>query len=476
MAFKSTKNAIWTPNPGSQVSFLRCPAHEALLHGNRGGGKTDCLLMDFLQHVGVGYGMEWRGILFREEYTQLTDVINKSKKWISQIFPGAKYNGSEHKWTFPDGETLYLRYMRVPSDYWAYHGHEYPWIGWEELTNWATDECYLSMMSCNRCSDPDVPRKYRATCNPSGPKHSWVKERFIDSVDELKVYVDPKSGKSRAHIQLKLEENTIFLDADPGYQRTIIEATKDDEAKYKAWVLGSWEVPAGGFFADVWDKSIHVLPYFQIPSSWKVFRSFDWGSQKPWAVTYIAECDGEQPIGYGLVENFPYFPRGTMVVFQELYGWNGKANEGDPENATSQAIADRVLSLDAAIEREFRVRVLPGPADNSIYNVTDGVSIGGNMRTYGLHWRPAYKGHGSRISGWALVRTMLSAAKRKDIENPHLYFCEAARHHIRTLPLMQRDKLKPEDIDSDLEDHCMDSLRYGITKKLSAMGHKSIRY
>ena len=79
--------------------------------------NTDCLLMDFLQHVGVGYGMEWRGILFREEYTQLTDVINKSKKWISQIFPGAKYNGSEHKWAFPDGETLYLRYMRVPSNY-----------------------------------------------------------------------------------------------------------------------------------------------------------------------------------------------------------------------------------------------------------------------------------------------------------------------------------------------------------------------
>ena len=473
MHVKRAQNAVWTPHPGSQVHFLRCPADEALLHGNRGGGKTDCLLMDFLQHVGVGYGMEWRGILFREEYTQLTDVINKSKKWISQIFPGAKYNGSEHKWTFPDGETLYLRYMRVPSDYWAYHGHEYPWIGWEELTNWATDECYLSMMSCNRCSDPNVPRKYRATCNPSGPGHSWVKERFIESVEPLKMYYDPKSGKTRAHIQSRLDENITFLEADPGYQRTIVEATKDDEGKYKAWVLGSWEVVDGGFFAEVWDKKIHVLPYFQIPSSWKVYRSFDWGSSKPWAVTYIAECDGEQPYGY---TNLPYFPRGTAVVFQELYGWNGKANEGDPENATSRAIAERTLGLDQAIEREFRVSVMPGPADNSIYDVRDGTSIGSNMRTFGLHWRPAYKGPGSRISGWSLIRTMLGAAKRRDLENPHLYFCESARHHIRTLPLMQHDKKKPEDIDTDLEDHCMDSLRYGLTKKLAAVQQKRVSY
>jgi len=124
------KNIIWAPHPGAQEAFLSCPADEALISGNRGGGKTDVLLMDFLQHVGQGYGAEWRGILFREEYTQLTDIINKSQKWVKQIFPGSKYNGSEHKWTFPEGEMLYLRYMRVPSDYWNYHGHEYPWCGY----------------------------------------------------------------------------------------------------------------------------------------------------------------------------------------------------------------------------------------------------------------------------------------------------------------------------------------------------------
>lgn len=888
--FKAAKNTIWTPHPGSQQQFLRCPADEALLHGNRGGGKTDCLLMDYLQHVGVGYGAEYRGIIFREEYTQLTDVINKSKKWISQIFPGAKYNNSDHKWTFPEGEELYLRYMRLPSDYYSYHGHEYSiyfkhlvlmgdgknkeagnvkvgdlvqtlqgpkkiskvlryskpaiqvsfsgedfysegvqlqgivhpllttygwrrlglsclyqideqsqvgksliaevsqflfgvyqeilgacmekssdplnpsisrvlsvqyfclyqiyeqflhllirsplglkflpyvalgipfsifvgeivlgnddkeflyahqnvlqlllycesliislqsihlnhvhllqsiavrclrglplsafhsaqhaqqhlygkefyplltyvqyllvqdqtvwngtnacvrrlmstipnyqyrystyrnpydvqlphvlkigltfspskngvlarsqntlpegvqgtapvcaldrgnqfsynnpyshesfeiahfgslssvecspfgspvdmvdfevedthhyltlitdnsidsassqykttnssinktyvivnqncFVGWEELSNWATDECYLTMMSTNRSSNPDVPRKYRATTNPAGPGHSWIKARFIDMVPPLKVYIDPKSGKSRAHVVSRLDENTTLLNADPNYQNTIMEAVKDDPVRYKAWVLGSWDIITGGFFSDLWDPKIHVLPYFQIPSTWNFIRSFDWGSAKPWSVTYAAECNGEQPVGY---DNLPYFPKGSVVIFNEIYGWNGIVDTGDM--ATSDVIAERVLMMDKAIEMEFKCRVHPGPADNSIYNVTDGTSIGKAMQSFGLHWRRSYKGPGSRVAGWSLMRSMLGAAKRKSLEAPHLYFTEKARHHIRTLPLMQHDRVKPEDIDSSGEDHCCDSASYLLTRKLYSMRQAHVRH
>lgn len=472
-AKKPNKNVIWQPHPGSQELFLSCPGDEVLIAGNRGGGKTDALLMDFLQHVGVGHGSEWRGILFREEYTQLTDVINKSKKWISQIFPGAKYNGSEHKWSFPDGETLYLRYMRVPSDYWNYHGHEYPWIGWEELTNWATNECYKAMMSCNRCSDPNVPRKYRATCNPSGPGHGWVKAYFIDPMRPMEMLMDSESKKTRVHIPSSLSENTTLLEADPNYVNTILAAAQDDPVKYKAWVLGEWDIIAGGFFTDLWEPKIHVLPYFQIPSSWSVLRSFDWGSAKPWAVSYIAECNGEQPDEYDTIK-LPYFTKGSAVVINEIYGWNGTVNEGD--RATSQDIAERTLAIDANIQTEFGCRVIAGPADTNIYEVRDGTSLATNMQRHGLHWRRAYKGSGSRVAGWGLMRTMLGAAKRKDLENPGLYFMEAARHHIRTLPIQQTDDRKPEDINSDLEDHAMDSLRYGLTRKLSKMKRRKVRY
>jgi len=465
------RNVIWKPHPGAQELYLPCPADEALISGNRGGGKTDVLLMDFLQHVGTGLGAEWRGILFREEYTQLTDIINKSRKWISQIFPGAKYNGSEHKWSFPDGEVLYLRYMRVPSDYWNYHGHEYPWIGFEELTNWATDECYKIMMSCNRSSKAGVPLKYRATCNPSGPGHAWVKQRFIDIAPPLTMYTDPETGKTRVNIPSSLSENTALLEADPNYVNTILAAVQDDPVKYKAWVLGEWDIIAGGALTDVWEPSRQILPNFMLPKSWQIFRSFDWGSAKPWSVTYGAECNGEQPESdYEL----PHFTPGSVVIFDEIYGWTGKVNEGD--RAVSQVIAERVLAKDNAIALEYGSRVYLGPADTSIYDVKDGTSIGQSMAAHGLHWKRAYKGSGSRLAGLALIRTMLNAAKHKDLERPGLYFFSNARHHIRTFPLLQYDEKKSEDVDSEQEDHCYDSCRYLLTRKLTKMKRSKVKY
>lgn len=130
--------------------------------------NTDALLVDFLQDVGRGWGADWRGVLFRQSFPQLSDVINKSQKLFRKIFPGAEYNKQDHVWTFPEGEQLLLRHMADPEDYWNFHGHAYPWIGWEELTNWPDDVCYRRMMSCSRSVKSGMPRKYRATTNPYG--------------------------------------------------------------------------------------------------------------------------------------------------------------------------------------------------------------------------------------------------------------------------------------------------------------------
>jgi hypothetical protein len=236
----------------------------------------------------------------------------------------------------------------------------------------------------------------------------------------------------------------------------------------KAWIDGSWDLIMGGFFTDVWDPKIHILEYFPLLTSWKLLRGFDWGSSKPWSVTYGCECNGEQPRN----SYTPYIPPGSVIIPTEIYGWNGNPNEGD--RATSQMIAERVLEVDNIMMREHRMRVYPGPADTSIWEVRDGRSIAQELGRYGCHWRRAYKGKGSRIAGWAIIRQMLSAAKRQDPEHPHLYFFEQAQHHIRTLPIMQRDKLKPEDIDSDLEDHAMDSARYLLARKLMNLRQRKV--
>ena len=153
----------WFPQPGSQDAFLRCPIFECLLTGNRGGGKTDVLLIDFAQEVGKGYGAEWKGILFRRTYPELDDIVSKSRHWFNEIWPEdgpnpATFNIHKMTWTWKTGEVLALRHMSKESDYWSYHGHSYPWMGWEEITTWPDLGCYTRMMSCCRSSHPAVAK------------------------------------------------------------------------------------------------------------------------------------------------------------------------------------------------------------------------------------------------------------------------------------------------------------------------------
>ena len=147
---KRKKKILWKCNRGGQWLFLASPHWQVLGDGDRGGGKTDALLMSYLKHVGRGYGPDWRGIIFRRTYPQLRDLIARSNRWIPTFFPGAKFNKTEREWVFPTGEVLIFSYINSLSDYEHYHGHAYPYIGFEELTSWPTSECFESMLSCSR--------------------------------------------------------------------------------------------------------------------------------------------------------------------------------------------------------------------------------------------------------------------------------------------------------------------------------------
>ncbi|RKY05563.1 MAG: terminase, partial [Planctomycetota bacterium] len=288
MTATASPNVVWEPQAGSQELFLSCPIFECLYEGTRGPGKTDALLMDYAQFVGQGFGAAWRGILFRNEYKHLEDVITKSQKWFPRIFPDATYNESKYVWKFGTGEKLYFRHAKRESDYWNYHGHEYPWIAWEELTNWADDGLYLKMMSVCRSSTPGMPRRYRSTCNPFGKGHNWVKARFIDPAPRG-VVVQDEEGRERVCLHGSIWENKILLKNDPDYIKNL---QSQSGAVKEAWLYGNWDIVAGGMFDDVWNKAIHIMEPFEIPATWRLDRSFDWGSSKPYAVGWWAESDG----------------------------------------------------------------------------------------------------------------------------------------------------------------------------------------
>lgn len=461
-ALASAQPVAWEPHPGSQALFVACPIAECLYEGTRGPGKTDGLLVDFAQHVGEGHGPAWRGILFRQSYPQLADVVAKSKKIFRQAFPLARFNEGNYTWKFPDGEELLLRHMASPDDYWNYHGHEYPWIGWEELTNWVDLSCYDAMKACWRSSKQGVPRKYRATANPFGIGHNAVKARFVEPAPAGVVMRD-EHGNERVRIHGHWSENTTLLAADPGYPARLAADTNTN--RRKAWFGGSWDVVAGGFFDDVWDSRYHVLKPFPIPFSWRVDRAFDWGSAKPFSVGWWAQSDGTRAeVAPG---KYRTFPRGSLIRIAEWYGCE-PANHNTGLRLPSSQVAKGIKEREAGMRtvgargESLPMRVQRGPADSSIYDVDDAesTSTADTMAAHGVHWERADKSPGSRKNGWEKLRELLTASATPQPEEPGLWVFDTCRDFIRTVPVLPRDAKKPEDIDTTAEDHVADEARY----------------
>lgn len=445
------REVTWRAQAGSQSLFLQCPYREVCYSGTRGPGKTDALLMKFQQHCSKGYGAHWRGVIFRREYKHLDDIITKSKRWFYRIDkryrPKFLSGQGQMKWVWPTGEELLFRAFSTPDDYWNYHGHEYPFIGWEELTSWPNIDCYESMMSCNRTSfqGGKLPMVVASTTNPYGVGHNWVKAYFIDPAP-CGVPIMNEQGQVRVTLFGSVFENK-FIDAE--YLNTLKALT--DPNKRKAWLFGSWDITSGGMFDDLWNRSKHVLPMFSIPSSWRIDRSFDWGSSRPFSVGWWAESDGTPADVAG---NQRTFPRGTLIRISEWYGCTGKPNDG--LRMTASAVAEGIKMRE---EQNKLQRARPGPADSAIYDVTDNVSIGQNMAKAGVHWLKADKRAGSRKNGWELIRSRLEAVAN-DEDKPGIYVFENCRDFIRTVPSLPRDKRDPDDIDTDAEDHIADEVRY----------------
>ena len=467
----------WTPQEGSQRAFLECPVFECLYEGTRGPGKTDALLMDFAQHCGPddgshwrGWGAEWRGLLFRRTYPQLSDVVIKTRKWFPLLFKGIRYNESSHTWTWPTGETLRFTYGDNEKDYWNYHGMSWPWIAFEELTTWPELSFYRKMMSCCRSSVPGIPHKFRSTTNPYGAGHNVVKARFRLPIPPGQVYgplIEEPGVPERITVHGYLDENRILMTADPNYKDNI-RASARNRAELAAWLEGSWDIVAGGMFDDVWDATRHVVPNIQVPFSWRIDRSFDWGSSKPFSVGWWAESDGTElrlPNG-----RLCSTVRGDLFRLNEWYGWTGEPNEGL-----------RMLAVDIAkgiIEREIAMgihdRCRAGPADASVFKMENGVCIANDLmrkvivdgQQRRIQFMSSNSAPGTRKMGWELMRQRLKAALPNHVgprEFPGLFVCERCEQFRRTVPVLPRDLNRdPDDADTSAEDHISDESRYRV--------------
>lgn len=440
------QTVIWAPQEGPQTALIQCPVFEVFYGGARGGGKTEGSIGDWLEHSST-YGEAAIGIFVRRKFKQLAEVIARTK----QIFPklGAKYNEQKAEWRMAGGARLKFVYLERDSDAEEYQGHNYTRVYVEEVTNFASPSPINKLRATLR-SSCGVPVGMRLTGNPGGPGHSWVKARYIDPApqgyklitEECEVEIDGEVRTvqlERVFIPSKLGDNMLLLRNDPTYVLRLRQS--GSEALVKAWLEGNWDIVDGAYFD--FDEAKHVKDRDYIkyaPPQTVRFRSFDWGSAKPFSVGWWAICDGTWP-------EIDPLPFGALFRYREWYGASGP-------NKGLGMLADHVAKQIIDFERNERIRY--AVADPAIFIRNGGPSIAESMAI--CRWRRA---DNKRLPGWEQLRQRLGG------ENgvPMLYVADSCEDTIRTLPILQHDEKNTEDLDTDGEDHAADEIRYACMSR-----------
>ncbi|HEY5072006.1 MAG TPA: terminase family protein, partial [Caulobacteraceae bacterium] len=409
----------------------------------------DAALGEFARHA-RRYGAGARGLLVRRTRIALEPTIERAR----QIYglEDATWNLSRSCFSWPSGAILYFRYLDRDADADGYQGHAYTRVYIEELTQFP-DPRPLDKLKATLRSAAGVPCGLRATCNPGGAGHNWVKARYIDPGPNTVVtetFVDPFDGArlqlARLFIPARLQDNPRLLANDPGYvARLQLCGSKE---LVRAWLEGDWNVVQGAFF-DRWSSRNIVRP-FTVPRFWTRFRSFDWGFAAPFSVGWWAIASDPWPAENGTI------PRGAMIRYREWYGRGERMGEG--LRLTAEEIAAGIAS------REAGEKITWGVADPSIFRQDGGPSHGERMRRMGLNWRPADNtrvGKAGALSGWDQMRARIAGGE----EGPMLYVFDTCRDFIRTVPVLQHDPGRPEDLDTTSEDHIADETRYACLSR-----------
>jgi len=442
---KADYTVIWEAQPGPQTALISCPVFEVFFGGARGGGKTDGVLGDFLEHAD-GYGKDAIGLMIRRTRTELIETIERSRVIYTPL--GWVFHEQDKMWRAPNGARLRFAYLERDADAEGYQGHSYTRVYVEEIGNFPSERPILKLMATLR-SGRGVPVGFRATGNPGGPGHHWVRARYIDPAPMgWKVLRDPVTQLERVFIPSKVGDNK-FLDEQ--YVNQI--RASGSSTLVRAWLEGDWSVIEGAFF-DCWSNERHVIRPFSIPDHWLRFRSADWGFAHPFSVGWWAVASDDYQLGGS---SSVVLPRGCLVRYREWYG-------SSAPNVGIRLTADKFA--EGIAERDGSDKITYGVLDPSAFRQDGGPSIAERMAvTSDRTWfRPAdnkrvpQKG---AMGGWDQMRARLVG----DGERPMIYCFSTCTDSIRTIPLLQHDADNPEDLDTDGEDHAADEWRYACMSR-----------
>lgn len=428
-----------------QAAFHATDANEVLYGGAAGGGKTKALIMDaffrVLQHPGT------TAVVFRRTYQELedTDIKEAMSSYPPEI---AKYNAGRHEFKIVNGSRILFRHCEHEEDRFRYSGIEIQFLYFDELTSFEqTIYDFLKTRLRAKRSLGVVPI-VRSASNPGNIGHGWVKKMFVDagpymSIQEQEIYSEAlhKAKTIRTQYIPALATENPFITED-----YIFQLEMKPEALRRALLNGDWDSFEGQVFTEFVNDPkhyrdglwTHVIEPFQIPLHWPRYMSFDHGYTRPFSVGWWAIS-----------------PEGTAYRYREWYGCKPRQANTGVEYTPAQ-IAEGIVSREAA---EFADNLtIDRIADPAIFDKSRGESVADQMRPCenhkGVYFR---KGDNTRLAG----KMQLHERLRFNPEGkPGIYIFSTCEDWLRTVPTLPYSTTKPEDVDSDAEDHCYDETRY----------------
>ena len=441
---RQNQEVIFAPNPGPQTEFLAASEREVLYGGSAGGGKSYGLLADPMRYFG---NKNFNGIILRRTNDELRELIWKSQEMYPKAYPGAKWQEKKSQWVFPSGAKLWMTYLERDEDVLRYQGQAFSYIAFDELTQHSTPFAWNYMRSRLRTTDQDLPLFMRATTNPGGPGHMWVKQMFIDPAP---------AGKKFAATNIETGEDLVYpeghaKEGQPLFMRRFIPASLKDnpylmqDGQYEANLLalpemqrrqlleGDWAVADGAAFPE-FKLGTHTCEPFDIPPEWRRFRSCDYGYSSYSAVHWFAIDPSYE----------------TLYVYRELY----------VSKHTGKDLGRAVMEAERGDSIQY------GVLDSSCWHNRGqlGPSIAEEMIAMGCRWRPSDRTAGARVAGKNQLHQRLQVNEETGL--PGLIFFNNCRQIIADLPVIPSDPKGTDDIDPRYRsDHAYDSVRYGVMSR-----------
>jgi hypothetical protein len=437
---------------------LDTPATEVLYGGAAGGGKSHLMRVAAIKWCTEISGLQIylfrrvSGDLLKTHMDSTNGFRNLLAPWEQMGFVRIIEDGVH----FNNGSKIYLCHCQHEKDVGKYLSAEIHVLLIDELTTFS-ESIYRKLRARVRMVGLDIPEKYkgqfpRILCgsNPTGVGHLFAKQTFINNKEPLKIYQasSKEGGMTRQYIPARVNDNPALLEQDPTYVDKLKGIGSD--ALVRAMLGGDWNVVEGAFF-DCWSSDKHVVRPFEIPEHWTKFISGDWGYAKPFSFGWWAVVSDDYQM-----KNGKTLPRGCLVRYRE---WYGSPNHKDvglrlEANLVGAGITERTPKE----EKLTGVNVL----DPAAFSEDGGPSIaermfegGGPMFVRADNKRIARAG---AMGGWD---TMRSRMKGNEDGLPMIVCFSTCVDSIRTIPALQHDQMRPEDLDTTQEDHAGDEWRYG---------------